>query len=528
MQRVVLAVSGVSVVLLLAVLLRLAALERAGPVHWDFHLEGDIPATMYLPDGPEATGSATSRRFRPEPPPPGERPLAVVLVHGFASDRRNMSALARSLARAGYAVLAVDVAGHGENRRSGGIRGGRSGKSSFYVELEAAVQFLRRSPFVDGERIVMMGHSMGAGASLGYGTWDPTLDGLVMIAGGWRGDGPHRPPNALFLYAEGDSPRLHEIVRERVAELAGRPLEDGETAGDVRRGTAVQHRMAVGASHVDVVFSDAAIRDIIAWVDPIAGVERKMPAGLDDPRLFWAGLAGLLVVLALPGLGFALGRLAPGPAPDGAAGLADLGVLLVALVGALPLIASGTPLPALSIEVADLAAPYLAVAGVAAVGVLGWRGRCDPLGLLAQPGRAVLAALLGLLAWNMVLAPIGLVFHAQTLTPERVFVFVALWLLLLPLGLVLEGALRRGSPGRGVLFSLLGRVLVIVALGSATAAGALPGVVFLMLPILGAVLLLLEVPSWAIRAGGGRPLVGALFQAAMLGWIFAAVLPLRI
>ena len=41
MQRVVLVVSGVSVVLLLAVLLRLAALEAAGPVHWDFTLEGD-------------------------------------------------------------------------------------------------------------------------------------------------------------------------------------------------------------------------------------------------------------------------------------------------------------------------------------------------------------------------------------------------------------------------------------------------------------------------------------------------------
>ena len=528
MQRVILLVSGVSVLLLLVVLLRLASLEAGGPVHWDLQLQGDIPATMYLPDGPERDPSATRRRFRPEPPPPGERPLGVVLVHGFASDRRNMSPLARSLARAGYAVLAVDVAGHGENRREGGIRGGRSGRSSFYSELEAAVQFLRRSPFVDGERIVMMGHSMGAGATLGYGTWDPTLDGVVMIAGGWRGSGPHRPPNALFLYAEGDSLRLHEIVQERVAELAGRPLEDGETTGDFRRGTAVQHRMVAGAGHADVVFADAAIRDIIAWVDSIAGISRKMPAGLDDPRLFWAGLAGLLVVLALPGLGFALGRLAPGAVPDGAAGFADLGVLLAALVGALPLIASGTPLPALSIEVADLAAPYLAAAGVATLALLGVLGRCDPLGLLVAPGRAVLAALLGVLAWNMALAPIGLVFHSQTLTPERMLVFVALSLLLLPVGLVLEGVLRRGSAGRGVLFSMLGRLLVIVALGSATAAGALPGVVFLMLPILGGVLLLLELPAWAIRAGGGRPLVGALFQAAMLGWIFAAVLPLRI
>ena len=71
---------------------------------------------------------------------------------------------------------------------------------------------------------------------------------------------------------------------------------------------------------------------ITGWLDPIAGVARKQPAGLDDPRLFWAGLAGLLVVLALPGLGFALGRLAPGPLPDGQVGVMDLGVLLAALM----------------------------------------------------------------------------------------------------------------------------------------------------------------------------------------------------
>lgn len=528
MQRPVLILSGACLVLLLAVLFRLSALEAGGPIHWDLTLPGGIPATMYLPDGPEASQSAMGRRFRGEPPPEGSRPMAVVLVHGFASDRRNVSPLARSLARAGYAVLTPDVAGHGENRAVGGIRGGRSGKSGFYDELEEAVLFLRQSPFVDGERIVMMGHSMGAGASLGYGTWDPTLDGLVLIAGGWRGSGPHRPPNALFLYAEGDSPRLHEIVKARVAELAGRSLEDGETAGDVRRGTAVRHRMIAGTGHADVIFSDAAIREIVEWLDPIAGVARKMPAGLDDPRLFWAGLAGLLVVLVLPGLGLVLGRLAPGLPPAGEAGLTELGVLLVALVASLPLIAAVTPLPALSIEVADLVAPYLAATGVLTLCALGWLGRCDAFALLARPGRPLLAALLGLFAWNALLAPIGLVFHAQTLTPERTVIFAVLAVLLLPLGLVLEGALRRGSLGRGALLSLSGRVLVIGALVSATATGALPGVVFLMLPILGAMLLLLEVPSLAIRAAGGSALAAAAFQAAMLAGIFAAVLPVRI
>ena len=49
-----------------------------------------------------------------------------------------------------------------------------------------------------------------------------------------------------------------------------------------------------------------------------------------------------------------------------------------------------------------------------------------------------------------------------------------------------------------------------------------------MLPILVAVLLVLEVPGAAIRAGGGSPLLGAVFQMGMLAWIFAAVLPVRV
>ena len=111
MQRLVLIASGASLILLLAVLFRLAALQAAGPVHWDLTVPGGIPATMYLPDGPDGSASQSRGGFRGEPPPEGARPMGVVLVHGFASDRHNMSSLARSLAGAGYAVLAVDVAG---------------------------------------------------------------------------------------------------------------------------------------------------------------------------------------------------------------------------------------------------------------------------------------------------------------------------------------------------------------------------------------------------------------------------------
>ena len=56
-------------------------------------------------------------------------------MHGFAADRANLSPLARSLARAGHAVLAVDVAGHGANRR-GSFQQARARRGPFFDELE--------------------------------------------------------------------------------------------------------------------------------------------------------------------------------------------------------------------------------------------------------------------------------------------------------------------------------------------------------------------------------------------------------
>ena len=70
----------------------------------------------------------------------------------------------------------------------------RSRPDVFHREFSAAVDFLRSLPFVDGERIAVMGHSMGAGAALDFATRDSGLDAVVLISGGMRAVGPHRPP----------------------------------------------------------------------------------------------------------------------------------------------------------------------------------------------------------------------------------------------------------------------------------------------------------------------------------------------
>src|SRR5271170_3556830 len=140
---------------------------HGGPPHIDLELPGNEPATLYMPKDVGDTATPITPR------PADERPPAVVLVHGFAADRVAMSTLARRLAQNGYAVLAIDLHGHGANRNA--FAYGVAEDSVLRVDIHNAVDYLRNSQLVDASRIVVMGHSMGAGAALDYATQDPNI-----------------------------------------------------------------------------------------------------------------------------------------------------------------------------------------------------------------------------------------------------------------------------------------------------------------------------------------------------------------
>ena len=61
-----------------AALSRVQQLELEGPPTRWMELDGGIPAILYLPGGQEAVW--------PPPKPRGERPPAVLLVHGYTGD----------------------------------------------------------------------------------------------------------------------------------------------------------------------------------------------------------------------------------------------------------------------------------------------------------------------------------------------------------------------------------------------------------------------------------------------------------
>ena len=218
-----------------------------------------------------------------DPPPIGERPPVVVLSHGISSDRANLSSLARKLAGAGFAVLTLDHRGHGENRNP--FPDGRGRADALAPDFAAAVDFLRTSPLVDGSRIAVMGHSMGAGAALDFATRDSGLDAVVAISGGWSHARPAASPERA-LPLRGRRSRAHQDAHRRARGAARR-----RRAAVARRDApAISGRAPPSAGSrfpasttPPIVWSDLAFAEIVAWLD--AAFERPRTASADRLRI---------------------------------------------------------------------------------------------------------------------------------------------------------------------------------------------------------------------------------------------------
>jgi len=511
---------GVALMLWVGATVVLARRERSGPVHADLEIAAGVPATLYLP----ATAVPGAPAL-PAPPPRGERPPAVLLAHGFASDRILLSSLARRLAQSGYAVLTIDLRGHGANRNP--IPDGRARPDWLFQDVSAAVEFLRGSPYVDGSRIALIGHSMGAFATLDFATRDSGLDGVVAISGAQTLVGPYRPANVLFLFASADPPGLQARATALAADLAGTDrVEDSKTYGDLARGTAVRLEEVPGVNHLTIVFSASTAARVLRWLDAVFRVERaSAPPDLADRRLapFGVAMFGALVLLA--GVGWTCGGLAHGleerPARGGAAGLV---VLAAGLLLAQAVLAVGVPLAFLSLEVGDVVVSLLALAGGLLLCAGALRARPIPFGELRL---ALAPGAVGAAGVYLLLTPLGVVGHRTAPSAERLLAAAGAAVLLLPFFLAFEAVLRRGGLVRATLLGVSGRIVVVAALVVGVRLGVVPPVVMLMVPMLVVLFLLFEVFASGAYAASRNWLVIAVAESGWLAWLVAVVMPLR-
>jgi dipeptidyl aminopeptidase/acylaminoacyl peptidase len=176
--------AGVAVALLLA-----APVGAQQPAR-DYSAPADAPytaenVTVRSPEGHTLAGTLTLPRGaaagRPVPAivtitgsGPQDRDEAIGLV-GYRPFRQ----LADSLARRGIAVLRMDDRGTGAS--TGTFKGATS--LQFAEDVRAGLAYLRERPEVDGRRLGVVGHSEGAVIAPIVASREPSLKGIVLLAG---------------------------------------------------------------------------------------------------------------------------------------------------------------------------------------------------------------------------------------------------------------------------------------------------------------------------------------------------------
>jgi len=222
-----------------------------------------IPACIFLPDGAPRGG--------------------VAIVPGYGGTKEHVLAPAAAIAEKGFAALAFDPCGHGENRAAIG--------PGMRDEQEAAIQSLRRfgrvgaTGFSLGGRLALMSSAdcMVAispavpTAMSAQGKWmfenfpSPTVrepySGYVLQLLEQLGPVPRHDRPCLLLYAVRDIPSLLEAAEELKAQLPGAELRHAteELRPDIQHESGLVRYLPRWFNHSELKFNIEVLRVVPAW-----------------------------------------------------------------------------------------------------------------------------------------------------------------------------------------------------------------------------------------------------------------------
>lgn len=123
-----------------------------------------------------ANGRALRGWFIAVPEADGARP-ATLVMHGWGGSAADMAQLAQPLLAAGTHVLLLDARCHGRSDDDDFVSMPR-----FAEDVDSGLTWLRRRDDVDRSRLVLVGHSVGAGACLLVASRDRSVAAVVSIA----------------------------------------------------------------------------------------------------------------------------------------------------------------------------------------------------------------------------------------------------------------------------------------------------------------------------------------------------------
>ena len=226
-----------------------------------------------------------AKLLRPVGATPGNPMPGAVYIHGYQNNRETSDAYCTEMARRGFVMLCIDAIGRGNSGIPGDL-----GDADFDETYggRTSFEYLKALPFVDADRVGMMGHSLGAEMAYAVALEDPTVQALVISGFAYREDAtPAIPRNMLMMIGKYDEYRdrmtgVSDIEAEWMSSPQTRaafPVQDpelGVTYGDFAQGTA--RRVFVPPSiHIQVSHGSAPIAEAMEW----------MTQALNPPEEHW-------------------------------------------------------------------------------------------------------------------------------------------------------------------------------------------------------------------------------------------------
>ena len=159
-----------------------------------------------------ADGMRISADYFPAPDTQRSGAPVVILLHMYRSDRTTFGPLIPPLQKAGFAVLALDLRGHGESAttetREAVMKRDTATFRKMQDDLRGAYDWLAQQHDVDRARFALVGASVGGSIALQYAAKDRSVDAVVCLSPGL---------SYMGLDSAGD---MHQITGRKILLLA--------------------------------------------------------------------------------------------------------------------------------------------------------------------------------------------------------------------------------------------------------------------------------------------------------------------
>jgi len=114
---------------------------------------------------------------------------AVILLHMLSRDRTDWDDVAEQLVSEGYAVMSIDLRGHGQSiNQNGNTINYKDFTEEDYrkmtLDVLPVIDFFRNDKRVDGDRIAIIGASIGANVALQVAAADPDIRTVILLSPG--------------------------------------------------------------------------------------------------------------------------------------------------------------------------------------------------------------------------------------------------------------------------------------------------------------------------------------------------------